>query len=153
MTKDNDIFGVFVSGPTVIYDWDQAAKDKASAQGALFRDYIWGADGISNNLKKLKHKDYGNDLELVLFQFYLNPLPIELQQLKEIESYKRKEKAIGVPIVVTNEDFFSKNEDERDAFLKRSILQKMELLEDVIKRNQLDTKIELLKSDLLKTLI
>jgi hypothetical protein len=29
-----------------------------------FSPYIWGEKGISDTLKKLKHKDYGKDLAL-----------------------------------------------------------------------------------------
>ena len=36
-----------------------------------FRVYIWGEKGICDTLKKLKHEDYGKDLILVLFQFYV----------------------------------------------------------------------------------
>ena len=115
-----------------------------------FKTYIWGDKGICDTLKKLKQKDYGADLKLALFQFYLKPTPYELEKLKEIESYRMDEKSIGVPIIVNDENFFSKSEEERFNFLKRSILQKMILLNEVVKRNKLDTKMDLLKADLQK---
>jgi len=100
----------------------------------------------------LRHEDYGKDLVLVLFQFYVNPIPEWLTKLKEIESYRKKEKAIGIPIVVNDEDFFNKTEKERRRFLEKSIFQKLDLLAEVIKRRKLDTDINRLASDLKKYL-
>ena len=143
-----NILGCFISCPAVYYDADQKTKDLASEQGELFRAYIWGEKGICETLKKLKHQDYGEDLILILFQFYVCPLPIELEDLKEIERYRKKEKAISIPIIVNNENFFSKSEEARYAFLKQSILKKLDLLAEIVKRRKLDTKMDLLKSDL-----
>jgi hypothetical protein len=117
-------------------------------QGREFRSYIWGQKGICDTLKQLNHKDYGNDLVLILFQFYVNPLPIQSEGLKEIESYRKKEKSIGISIVVNDENFFNKPEKDRHLFLRQSILRKLGLLSEVISRRKLDTKIDLLKSDL-----
>jgi hypothetical protein len=77
---------------------------------------------------------------------------MELQKLKEIEPYRAKEKAIGIPIIVTDENFFSKSEEGRHSFLKQSILQKLDLLAEVVKKKKLDTNMEQLKSDLQKLL-
>lgn len=123
------------------------------SNGDLFRDYIWGVKGIDSTLKKLKHEDYGESLVLILFQFYVNPIPYLQQNLKEIESYRKKEKAIGIPIIITDENFFSKSEEERYNFLKQSILQKLDLLAEVVKKRKLDTNMELLKSDLSKLFV
>jgi peptide methionine sulfoxide reductase MsrA len=117
-----------------------------------FRAYIWGEKGICDTLKKLKHEDYGKDLKLALFQFYVRPSQIELQKLKEIEPYRKNEKSIGIPIVVTDENFFNESEEGRYNFLKESILQKLDLLAKVVKKKKLDTKMEQLKADLQKIL-
>ena len=45
-----------------------------------------------------------------------------------------------------------KTENERYEFLKQAILQKMELLTEVVKKRKLDTNMDLLKSDLEKSL-
>lgn len=113
--------------------------------------YIWGergTSGISGNLKKLKIEDYGKDLNLVLLEFHVKPTPTELSYLKEIESYRKKEKAIGIPIIITDDNFFSKTEEERYRFLKESILTKMDLLETVVKKRKLDTDVKKLKADI-----
>jgi hypothetical protein len=107
-----------------------------------FRRFIWGDNGLCNKLKKLNSEDYGKDLKLVLFQFNVGPTAVELQRLKEIEPYRAKEKAIGIPIIVTEENFFSKSSEERYAFLRQSVLQKLDLLAEVVKKRKLDTGIE-----------
>lgn len=129
-----------------------ASTTMGDEQGVLFRTYIWGDEGIGNVLKALSYENYGNDMKRILFQFYVNPIPYEQQNLKEIEPYRVREKAIGIPIIVTNENFFSKSEEGRYSFIKQSILQKLDLLSEVVKKKKLDTKMDLLKADLEKLL-
>jgi hypothetical protein len=152
MNDSNNILGCYVSVTQAYPDADQQTKDLATEQGRLFRTYIWGEKGICDTLKKLPHVDYGKDLILALFQFYVNPIPIMEQNLKEIEAYRKKEKSIGIPIIVNDKNFFSQSEEGRYSFLKQSILQKIDLLAEVVRQKKLDTKIDLLKSDLQKIL-
>ena len=156
MEEKDKFLGCFISGPAIIYDANKTEKERLIEQedkskiGELFRSYIWSESesGISNILKKLKNKDYGEDMAIILFQFYLNPIPYELQHLKPIENYRKNEKSIGIPIIVNDENFFSKSESERYDFFRDSILQKLDLLAEVVKKKKLDTNMELLKSDL-----
>lgn len=141
MKTNENILGCFAS--TTIGD----------EKGILFRRYIWGETGICEILKKLKHQRYGKDLTMILFQFYVNPIPYLLQKLKEIEDYRKTEKAIGIPIIINEDNFFSKSEQDRYQFIKKSILSKIALLATVVKRNGLDTNIELLNDDIAKILI
>ncbi|GCB34057.1 hypothetical protein [Bacteroides faecalis] len=145
---DDSILGCFLK---VGFDPNLKAPD-LKKMGDLVSSYIWGERGIDNKLEKLKSVDYGEDLKLALFEFYVKPTPVELKYFKEIESYRKKEKAIGIPIIITDENFFNKSEEERYEFLKVSIMQKMDLLEAVIKRRKLDTNMKQLKSDLVKLL-
>jgi len=147
MNTENSIFGCFVSSSGGNWDDDQKAKDVATAQGALFRTYIWGEQGICDNLKQLKNSDYGDDLLLVLFQFYVNPIPFEGSNLKEIENYRKKEKSIGIPIIIDESNFFSQSESDRRLFLKTAILEKLLLLEATVKKRKLDTDMIKLKHD------
>ena len=147
-----NILGCFASIALAPPTADQETKDLFEEQGRVFRAYVWGEHGICDALKKLEREDYGNDLVLILFQFYVNPIPILAQNLKEIEAYRKKERSIGIPIIVNDDNFFSKPESERYDFLKQSILQKLDLLAKLIKRRKLDTKIDLLKSDVRKAL-
>lgn len=150
--KDN-ILGCFVFGASVYAEDDQKTKDLASAQSKLFTPYIFGEKGISDSLKKLKHEDYGKDIILILFKFYVKPIPYLLQNLKEIESYRKNEKSMGIPIIITDENFFDANEEQRYYFLKQAILQKLDLLTELVKKEKLDTKMALLKSDIDRILL
>jgi hypothetical protein len=136
MDEKDNILGCFVS--SMIGD----------DNGNSFSKYIYSQKGLCGTLKKLKHEDYGKDLVLILFQFYVNPIPYLLQNLKEIENYRKNEKSIGIPIIITDEIFFEENDEGRYHFLKQAILQKLDLLAEVVKKKKLDTKIELLKRDI-----
>lgn len=152
MSNDKNIFGCYVSYPSLTYDATELQKENAKKQGDLFRQYVWGDKGICDALKKLNRDDYGKDLKLALFQFYVNPIAYELDNLKEIEAYRKNEKSIGIPIVVNDKNFFSQTEEGRYSFLKQAILQKLDLLVEVVKKKKLDTNIEQLKIDLLQIL-
>jgi len=145
--KDN-LFGCFFK---VGFDPSLSEQDFKNLADS-FKAYIWGEKGISDKLKKLKHEDYGKDLVFALFQFNVMPTPYELQRLKEIEPYRKNEKSIGIPIIVNDENFFSKSEAGRNSFLKQSIIQKLELLTEVVKKKKLDTNMEQLITDLQKIL-
>ena len=141
---NDNIFGCFFK---IGFD-PKLNEQEAINLASTFKNYIWGKEGICDTMKKLKHKDYGNDLILVLFEFNVKPTLIELQHSKEIGSYRKNEKSIGIPILVNDENFFSKSELDRYDFLRESILQKVDLLSEVVKKKKLDTNMELLKSDL-----
>ena len=148
MNNDSAIFGCYISYPALMYGASEKERETAREQGDLFSDYVWGEMGISGIIKKLKHGDYGKDLILALFEFYVKPLSIQLPHLKDIESYRKNEKSIGIPIIVTDENFFEQSEEGRYNFLKQSIFQKLELLTEVVKKRKLDTNVEQLKCDL-----
>jgi hypothetical protein len=153
MNEEKNIFGCYVSVTQATPDSNQQINELATEQGRLFRNYIWGEKGICDILKKLNQDDYGKDLKLALFQFYVNPIPMMEQALKDIETYRKNEKSIGMPIVINNRNFFNQTEEGRYTYLKQAILQKLDLLEEVVRKKKLDTKIGLLKSDLQKLMI
>jgi len=148
MNDDKNILGCFFK---VGFDPNLNEQDFTDLANT-FRSYVWGEKGICDTLKKLKHEDYGKDLKLALFQFNVKPTSLELQRLKDIEPYRAKEKSIGIPIIVTDENFFSKSEEGRYSFLTQSVLQKLDLLAEIVKKKKLDTKMDLLKADLQKLL-
>lgn len=117
-------------------------------KGKLFRKYIFGENGISEKLKVLKYYNYGKDLKIILFQFYVNPEAYLLQNLKKIEDYRKSEKSIGIPIIINENNFFNKPELQRLAFLENKILEKLNLLDEVVKINNLDTDVRALIHDL-----
>lgn len=147
-----NILGCFISGPANYSDEDPAIEERRKNKSELFRTYIWGEFGIRDRLESLKRSDYGKDLKLALFMFYVLPLLEQLAYLKDIKRYRPKERAIGIPIIIHDENFFNKSDYERRKFLRTAILEKLGLLAVVVKRNKLDTNIELLKSDVEKVL-
>lgn len=54
---------------------------------------------------------------------------------------------------MNEENFFSKQEKERIAFLRYAILKKLELLEITIIKKKIDTNVEAIVADLKKILI
>lgn len=149
--SEKNIFGCFVSN-TADARWSESERNAAFEVGRNFRSYLWAPGGFVDTIKKLEHSNYGEDLVMVLFQFYIKPIPELQENLKAIEAYRKKEKAIGIPIILTDENFFTKSVDERNSFLKQAVLEKMDLLKEKVKNNNLDTKIDLLKADLEKIL-
>lgn len=75
-----------------------------------------------------------------------------VEKIKIIEEYRKNEKSIGIPIIIDQDNFFDRNERERLAFLKRVLIQKLELLKEVVIKKKLDTRIDNLRSDLVKIL-
>ncbi|GGG50783.1 hypothetical protein [Bizionia arctica] len=118
----------------------------------LIRSYLWSENGLKNKLNFLKWQDFGTDLKLILFEFYVRPIPYERKNIKPIGSFRRKEQSVGIPIILDDQNFFRLKENERQLYFKNTILEKLELLTEKIKRNKLDTNISELKSKVEKTL-
>ena len=118
----------------------------------LVKQYLWGQNGLKEQLKSLKWQDFGQDFHLILFEMYVNPIPYLRDALKEMGNYRRKEKSIGIPIIL-DQDFFKLNEIDRHKFFHATILKRLELLKEKVKRNKLDLEIEKLKTEADKLLL
>jgi hypothetical protein len=145
--KRDNIIACYMS--VNVQNFDESGPSDPSA---MVRRYIWGEHGIDPIMKRLKHEHYGTDLQLVLFEFYVKPYPFQIERLGQIGRYRKKESSIGIPIIINDENFLSKSEEERQSYLRQSVLQKLDLLAEVVKRRKLDTNIELLRADLQKIL-
>ena len=149
MINEEDIIGCFISITNALPSENQKIKDTLIEQGDEFRSYIFGENGIRNFLKKLKYNDYGTDLKLILLQFYVNPIPYMLQNLKSIETYRKKEKSIGIPIIIDQSFFSLKLVSEKIDFLKSVILYKISNdLHNTVKLKKIDIDFSLFKHDL-----
>ena len=62
-------------------------------------------------------------------------------------NYRRKEKSIGIPVILDQENFFKLTETDRQKFFHSTILIRLEFLREKVKRNKLDLDIEKLKTD------
>jgi hypothetical protein len=113
----------------------------------LVKQYLWGDLGLKEQLKTLKWQPYGQDFHLILFEFYVNPIPYLRDALKEIGSYRRKEKSVGIPVILDHEIFFKLIEVDRHKFFHTTILNRLELLKEKVKKNKLDLDIGKLIND------
>lgn len=133
---DDNLIGFYTS-----FNFGESEKDRV-------HEYLWGDKGLKNKLKGLKWQSYGQDFHLILFEIYVSPIPYLRKELKEIGSYRRKEKSVGIPIILDGENFFQLNESERQKFFERTIQNKLDLLKLKVKRNKLDLHVTKLKSDI-----
>ena len=143
---DMNILAFFVSYPSLPIDAPEKISEEAIKKGDEFRTYIWSEKGINVCLKSLSYADYGKDLKRILFQFYIMPCDYERMHIKEIEQYRKKEKAIGIPIVVER-SFFLLSEKNRREFIVSSMLSKFNMLRNVVKKQKLDTNMIKLVQD------
>jgi len=149
--NDEQLIGFF-SSLSLPFDSSEEEDAHIEKMGEEFRGYLWGHEQLRDKLGGVRYQDYGEDLRLILFQFHVFPDDERLSQLKEIEPYRAKEKSIGINCIVNNVNFFDKTELERKKFLRQTILAKLGLLNEVIKRRKLDTKLEKLIADVQKLL-
>lgn len=147
MNNDNNILGCFISLTVPSFGLNNAAEELSSRQGDLVRNYIAGENGFSKKISKLNSDNYGTDLTFILIRYHVNPIPFELQYLKPIEYYRRKEKSIAVVVIINTENFFIKSEEERLNFLNQSLLERLDLVKERVKRKKFDTNMDLLISD------
>lgn len=132
---DDNIFGFY------------ASFHSGETDQELVKKYLWGDKGLKEQLKSLKWQSYGQDIHLILFEFYVKPITYLRDALKEMGSYRRKEKSIGIPVIIDQDNFFKLTDTDKQKFFHSTILKRLELLREKVKRNKLDLDIEKLKTD------
>lgn len=152
MNDNSNLIGCFVSATQPFPTASDEEKKLSLERGKEFRSYIWGENCLCDILKKLKRDDYGKDVSLILLQFYLDPIQFELDNLKPIDSYRKSEKSIGIPIIINTTVFLNLTAREKQITLRDMILEKIDLLSDVVKKKKLDTDVASLKLDIIKIL-
>ena len=140
-TIRNNIIGFYAS-----FNLGENEKEKV-------KEYLWQENGLAEKLKSLEWQFYGEDFHLILFQVYVKPIPYMRENLREIENYRRKEKAIGIPIIIDEDNFFKLDEKGRQKFFQETIDVKLDLLKEKIRRNKLDLDIGKLKDDVKNLLV
>lgn len=131
MNKQNGLLGFYAS-----FGFEEEQQETV-------KNYLWGDNGLKAKLNHISPINYGTDFDIILFQFYVNPIDYLKQNLKEIGNYRRKEKAIGVSIILDN-DFFKLSEQGRKEFFKNSINNRIEQLGERVKKSKLDLDVPLL---------
>lgn len=87
----------------------------------IFVPYIWGANGLID-LLKLNINEYCQKLDTLLVKYFVCPTENEIKNIKEIGSIDNKQKIIDVSIVVDDNNFFSKDENDRKNYLINSLI-------------------------------
>lgn len=144
------ILGVYANFGYDAYEQSGDVNKRREEQARIFREFLWGADakgGLSLKFKELKKGNYGKDLDLILFQFRVNPISSSLGVYKPIGNYRPKEKSFEVWITVNDDNFFSKNGKERNKFIKNTILDRLNDIACRLKRSRLDIDIDKLIVD------
>jgi hypothetical protein len=144
-----ELLGCYVSASTSA-TLDKHCQELAFEKGKLFRNYIFGENGINNIIKKIDSENYGNDIKLILFEFYINPLEQYFDYINKGINYRKKEKSIGIPVIITDETFFNKSEDKKLEYIKDIIFEELNILSEYIKNKKIDIKIGLIIKDLQK---
>ena len=141
ITVDDNIFGFY------------ASFQSGETDQELVKKYLWGDNGLKEKLKGLKWQEFGQDFHIILFEIYVKPIPYLRDALKEMGNYRRKEKSIGIPVILDQENFFKLTEIDRHKFFHSTILKRLELLKEKVKANKLDLEIERLKTEVDKLLL
>ncbi len=127
---------------------DATAKALRSERDEQFKEYLWGADrkgGLSQILKPLHSRLYGEDVQTILLQFNVNPVK-GWPQPKEIENYRPTEKSIAVWISIGDE-FFHSNDESRRRYVKNAILDRLHTLKKRFAARKFDTDMDKLIKD------
>jgi hypothetical protein len=124
--------------------------DITQEQGKKLIDYF---DSIIRleEIYNLDYAKYGKDLEMILFYQYIYPYPELKSNIKSIPSYSKKEKSIGINIII--EDIFvGLSEAEKVKYVLHELLGGLNKASDIIRIKKLDTKIDLLIQDITEIL-
>lgn len=127
--------------------WDASTEqeDMYELKGAEFKRYF---DELEQKTASLNYQDYGSDIELILLEFHLFTNHETAKHYEDLENYRPKEKSIAANILIYNENFFDKSDDERRKFLAQSILSRISALQKRLARTNLDTNIDKLVIDI-----
>ena len=142
-----ELLGCYVSTSTNS-TLDKYYQELAFEKGKIFRDYIFGKNGLKNIINKLNSENYGNEINLILFEFYINPVEQYFNYINKRINYRKKEKSIGIPVVITDEIFFNQSENKRLKYLKDIIFEKLVFLSEYIKNKKINMKIDIMINDL-----
>jgi hypothetical protein len=114
----------------------------------IFKPYVWDKHGLDTLMKNKLAGDYGNDMELLLIQYYVegkfsNYLPAQ----PKLGNYMKKSRDIVVAIGVPRESFHDRNEFERREFIVDSTLNAIKLVKERLIKKKLDVDFDKLTKD------
>lgn len=115
----------------------------------IFIPYVWKRYGLGQLIEDyLANKKYGNDLNLLLIQYYVEgKFSSYLPESPKVGNYSTKNKDIAVAIGVTRDIFHDRNEFERREFIVDSTLKAVELVKARLTKKKLDIDFDSLIRD------
>ncbi|WP_109672055.1 hypothetical protein [Dyadobacter jejuensis] len=115
----------------------------------MFSPYVWKENGLDTLMDlKLAKKNYGDDLDLLLIQYYVEgKFSSYLPEEPKVGNYLKKNKDIAVAIAVTRDVFHDRNEFERREFIVNSTLNAIELVRKRLIKKKLDIDFDSLIRD------
>ena len=119
----------------------------------VFTPYVWGQFGIKTYLEaKLKCKKYGNDLQLLLVQYYVESefKPSGYPEHPIMSNYSNKNKDIAVAFPVSKNKFQNVCKKDRRQFIVDTTLQAIEMVEGRLGERKLDIDFDSLRKDFKK---
>jgi len=118
--------------------------------GSKFIPYVFGDNGLGKLIKEhISNKDYGDDLKLLLIQYYVEgKFSRYLPEEPKLGNYKKKDRNIAIAIGVPCRLFHSRNEFERREFVVDSTLNAVNVVREKLEKKKLDINFDSLLSDL-----
>ena len=116
---------------------------------AMFSPYIWGPSGLGTLLEPLRQKPYGDDLILLLIQFYVEGqfsyfyFPSQFK----VKNYSTKNRDIAVVIPVTRSVFHEASEEQRREFVLRSTLEAISAVRARLEKRKVNVDFDRLVKD------
>lgn len=113
-----------------------------------FSKYLSNENGIESLLQGIEPEKYGKDIDLILFECHLKPSHTEIEIFKDKVSFRKKERSMGVSVIFNERDFFNHSAETRLLILKKSLIDKLSLLENRVKSKKIDLDVVRLKADM-----
>ena len=114
----------------------------------VFTPYVWDKYGFDTLLKSKLQQNYGNDMSLLLIQYYVEgEFSSYLPEQPKVGNYMKKSKDIIVAIGVTREVFHDKDEFQRREFIIDSTIDAIKLVKGKLIKKKLDIDFDKLMSD------
>lgn len=115
----------------------------------IFLPYIWREHGLGTLLDGDLQTDYGNDLNLLLIQYFVSNSASDFKDpyCLKIGNYSKKLKDIRVPVAVTLPTFCVMSEVERRMFITISTLNAIEAVRVKLEKKKMDIDFDRLLID------
>ena len=115
-------------------------KSGGGAPTRTFEEYVWGPRGFDKLIERLKERNYGTDMKLLLIQYYV-PGDFEVfgPDKLTVRRYTSKSKDIAVAITVPTKEFhYAMNEPQQREYVVNTTLDSVRAVRDRLGTKKLD---------------